>query len=499
MTYHMQENPIHRANQAIFRNRVPSQTEREAFDCAAGIPGLQANTGDEEKVIASLDDGFMRLPNLLQDYLCSVDITRRQQRVLNAIARKTYGFNKDMDWITSKQIKEMMDYEGDYRSICADLRELKARKIILEEGKKIGVNPVLSDWQMRSVKPKKTQKNAIEDGDSASARGQVNGSREVKNEQIDEFLAQDLTADSQNKTKENWDFDDDQTANGEQNDGFLLQNQTNSGSSLADFSSSKYTDQIHTSANNIDQIEQHTTDRIDVKYIISVGGSYGWMPNSANIRPEPTSTVKPAEPGETTVTIASGISTGNSNIVLKTTNTSVRPNSSQFATVDNFSENEQKAPENKSNTMFNNESMCVKTHTSCVRKHTPRCAKTHTTKDTLQKKIKDKGVYTDTPVVTERNSAREAIPEQATKCSSRDVNFNPGAVIKFLRRQEQSFSRHRGDSGQPAPTRRFVAHGLAVTLAAAVACFASSTTIAQVTDGLFPPDPFVHVKKNTRS
>ena len=102
-------------------------------------------------------------------------------------------------------------------------------------------------------------------------------------------------------------------------------------------------------------------------------------------------------------------------------------------------------------------------------------------------------------MATESIRANRATSEQATKCSSRGIIFEPANVIKFLRRQEQGFSRHRSDSGQPAPTRRFVAHGLAVTLAATVACFASSTTVAQVTDGLFPPDPFVHVKKNTRS
>ena len=130
----MNENKLHRANQAIFNRRVPSQAEREAFDCGAGIPGMQPNPDDNKKVIARLDDGFMRTPNKLQDHLANsenVYMTRRQRCVFDAVMRKTYGFNKEMDWITSTQIKEMTHYKGDYRTICTDIRELKARKIII--------------------------------------------------------------------------------------------------------------------------------------------------------------------------------------------------------------------------------------------------------------------------------------------------------------------------------------------------------------------------------
>ena len=91
----------------------------------------------------------------MQDYLCLVDITRRQQRVLNAVARKTYGFNKPTDWITASQIKTMMGYQGHYCHISADLKMLKNRKIVIQDGKKIGINPVLSDWIMD--RPEKTK------------------------------------------------------------------------------------------------------------------------------------------------------------------------------------------------------------------------------------------------------------------------------------------------------------------------------------------------------
>ena len=86
----MCENPIHRANQAIYNRRIPSQAEREAFDCVAGIPGMQANTGDNKKVIASLNHGFMRLPNFKRVALLRMRFGRRDPSAPFALARRLY-------------------------------------------------------------------------------------------------------------------------------------------------------------------------------------------------------------------------------------------------------------------------------------------------------------------------------------------------------------------------------------------------------------------------
>lgn len=116
--------------------------------------------GRGEVVKAALEDGYLRLSNTLWDALCLVSLSGRQFRVMNAIIKKTYGFNKKIDWIVADQICELMGYEGDATHIRADIRELKKRKLIIEDGRKIGPNPIVSDWVLNAENSKITQKTA---------------------------------------------------------------------------------------------------------------------------------------------------------------------------------------------------------------------------------------------------------------------------------------------------------------------------------------------------
>lgn len=110
-------------------------------------------------VKADLDDGYLRLSNTLVDALCRVSLSGRQFRVMLAIIKKTYGFNKKIDWIVADQIRELMNYDSAYTHICADIRELKKRKLIVEDGRKIGPNPIVSEWVLCPENDKMTNKS----------------------------------------------------------------------------------------------------------------------------------------------------------------------------------------------------------------------------------------------------------------------------------------------------------------------------------------------------
>lgn len=64
----------------------------------------RGNFAGQERNVADLDDGYARLSNMLLEAYSGADLTKRQFKVLLAILRKTYGWNKPMDRITDSQL-----------------------------------------------------------------------------------------------------------------------------------------------------------------------------------------------------------------------------------------------------------------------------------------------------------------------------------------------------------------------------------------------------------
>lgn len=95
-------------------------------------------------VITDTEDGFMRVANEITDSLLMADLTVRQLKVMLAIMRKTYGFNKPMDRLTNTQIAAMTGIH--HTHVCAAKRQLIERKFLIADGVKIGVNKVVSQW-----------------------------------------------------------------------------------------------------------------------------------------------------------------------------------------------------------------------------------------------------------------------------------------------------------------------------------------------------------------
>lgn len=84
--------------------------------------------------------------NQLTEAVCQLDISGRQHRVLQAIIRKTISFDVATAWISASKIAEAMKYDGATTHINADIRELKKRNILISDGRKIGINPNISEW-----------------------------------------------------------------------------------------------------------------------------------------------------------------------------------------------------------------------------------------------------------------------------------------------------------------------------------------------------------------
>ena len=455
----MCENPIHRANQAIYNRRIPSQAEREAFDCAAGIPGMQPNSGDNKKVIASLNHGFMRLPNLLQDYLCLVDITRRQQRVLNAVARKTYGFNKPTDWITANQIKTMMGYQGHYCHISADLKMLKERKIVIQDGKKIGINPVLSDWIMN--RPGKTK--------ISQCGTEFKASESSKVASHDAFSSNfSVPKDEPSAKKEV--FEDTDMAQESGIEVPFFENELELESKYADYE--EYHDLGWPPLDTINMLSEEIAPETQTNVLA------GQQTDEQKSKTNHTRVIE-------------NISLVSLDLSKKAINDDFYSTSPKNEAVDNSHDSCLNSEQNMHFATDQNKNMLPKTDLNVTENGNPMLPKTVTTKENLQKKEKDRGSIIKFPRKIIFQSAREVIPVQAIKCTPRLVHFSTDKFLSSWRMRV-----HHLNFGNTVQPERLVTLCLKLPLETKTAFITSMPLASQVTDGPFPPCLLVHLKKN---
>ncbi|EEC8677860.1 replication protein, partial [Escherichia coli] len=104
----------------------------------------RGNFAEQERNVADLDDGYARLSNMLIEAYSGADLTKRQFKVLLAILRKTYGWNKPMDRITDSQLSEITKLPV---KRCNESKlELVRMNIIKQQGGMFGPNKNISEW-----------------------------------------------------------------------------------------------------------------------------------------------------------------------------------------------------------------------------------------------------------------------------------------------------------------------------------------------------------------
>lgn len=104
----------------------------------------RGNFAKQERNVADLDDGYVRLSNMLLEAYSGADLTKRQFKVLLAILRKTYGWNKPMDRITDSQLSEITKLPV---KRCNEAKlELVRMNIIKQQCGMFGPNKNISEW-----------------------------------------------------------------------------------------------------------------------------------------------------------------------------------------------------------------------------------------------------------------------------------------------------------------------------------------------------------------
>ncbi|MBK0000315.1 replication protein [Erwinia sp. S38] len=111
----------------------------------AEIINFRARTEREEQRVADTDDGYTRLANMLLEEYAGADLTKRQFKVLLAVLRLTYGWNKTMDRISDSQISEIARLPV---KRCNEAKlQLVEMNILIQQGRQFGPNKNVSEWR----------------------------------------------------------------------------------------------------------------------------------------------------------------------------------------------------------------------------------------------------------------------------------------------------------------------------------------------------------------
>jgi len=125
-----------------------------------------------------LENGHTRIANELLEQLMKRHLSPNQWRVLLCIIRKTYGFQKKVDYIANFQIVEATGLRKAMVSRC--MKELHQAGLITRQGKYIGFQKNWEEWQKLAISSTKlaissTEKLAISSTELAISSTKVDG------------------------------------------------------------------------------------------------------------------------------------------------------------------------------------------------------------------------------------------------------------------------------------------------------------------------------------
>ncbi|ELY4507557.1 replication protein [Cronobacter sakazakii] len=151
-----------------------------------------------ELKVADLDDGYARLSNMLLAEYAGADLTKRQFKVLLAILRKTYGWNKPMDRVTDAQIAEIAKLPV---KRCNEAKlELVRMGVIKQQGGMFGPNPNVYEWNIPKNEGKSPKTGGIPQTEGKSPK---TGNKKSLKMRVSNPSKQGNTKDTIQNTKNN--------------------------------------------------------------------------------------------------------------------------------------------------------------------------------------------------------------------------------------------------------------------------------------------------------
>ncbi|CDG90104.1 replication protein [Xenorhabdus bovienii] len=143
----------------------------------------------ERHKVADVDNGFTRLANELLEAIMLAGLSQHQLLVFMAVSRKTYGFNKSMDWVSNDQLFKLT---GILPHKCSAAKsDLVRRNILITNGRQVGINKNISEWEDKNkVYPKKVKlpesgKESLPESGKSDYPNQVNTKDNITKEKKD--------------------------------------------------------------------------------------------------------------------------------------------------------------------------------------------------------------------------------------------------------------------------------------------------------------------------
>jgi phage replication O-like protein O len=91
-----------------------------------------------------VENGHVKIANELYEAMLKIKLSDYEHRILGAIIRKTYGWNKKQDWISHSQLSELTSILPHH---CArTITKLKNKKIIIKKDGLTTINKHYSEW-----------------------------------------------------------------------------------------------------------------------------------------------------------------------------------------------------------------------------------------------------------------------------------------------------------------------------------------------------------------
>jgi phage replication O-like protein O len=91
------------------------------------------------------ENGFLQIKNEIAEALARTNLSAYQSRILWALWRKTWGWNKAEDWISNSQFVEMTGISKGH--VSRTVKELILRNIVTQSGNKMAFNEDFTQWR----------------------------------------------------------------------------------------------------------------------------------------------------------------------------------------------------------------------------------------------------------------------------------------------------------------------------------------------------------------
>jgi phage replication O-like protein O len=135
---------------------------------------------ERPQVKADIEQGFDRVAGTLTDTLANppISLSGREYQLINAVIGKTYRYHKKTDWIASIQLAEITGI--DKTNVSKIKTSLIRKKVLLQDGKKIGINPIVSEWIDEPKKQKIVKNDCDKDSQKRLAKQSIPTSTQSK-------------------------------------------------------------------------------------------------------------------------------------------------------------------------------------------------------------------------------------------------------------------------------------------------------------------------------